>query len=157
MKRLLPVVAGASVLVAIGLVAAVAITASPATSADRVERIAGVLRCPDCEALSVAESRTSAAGSIRTEIERQVAAGLPDDEIRAYFAERYGEWILMEPADPVAWWLPALVILVAVGVFIAWLVGPGPRRDASELPTAATPATDADRQRVRDELELLDG
>jgi cytochrome c-type biogenesis protein CcmH len=156
MRRPLLLAAGLSTLVVAALVlGALLAPSSEPTQAERVERLAAELRCPDCQALSVAESRTRAADAIRGEIEEQVAAGRSDDAIRQHFVDRYGEWILLAPSDPVAWWLPVAVILAGMAAFGAWLLlgraAPRSRAEATPLPP------EADRRRVRDELEALDG
>ena len=49
---------------------------APALTADeQAQRLAAELRCPDCQALSVAESHTASADAIRAEIAAQLAAG----------------------------------------------------------------------------------
>lgn len=156
MKRPIVLVASLSTLVVAALVVG-ALTAPLAepTWAERVERLAGQLRCPDCQALSVAESRTRAADAIRVEIEEQVAAGRSDVAIRQHFVDRYGEWILLAPSDPVAWWLPVAVILAGIAAFGAWLLlGRAAPQGVADFPPQ--PA-EAERRRVRDELEALDG
>jgi cytochrome c-type biogenesis protein CcmH len=153
-SRPLLVAAGLSLLVVAGLVmAALLVTDGATTDAERVERLAAGLRCPDCQALSVAESRTRAADAIRDEIADQVAAGRSDREIRDHFVERYGQWILLAPDDPLAWWLPVAVILAALAAFAAWLIAG--RAEGRPAPPA-TP-TDAERRRLDEELEALDG
>ena len=42
---------------------------------EQAQQLAAELRCPDCQALSVAESQTAAAAAIRAEIAEQLAAG----------------------------------------------------------------------------------
>ncbi len=163
MSRLLLPVAAVAALAAVALVGVALLSApAPRTDAERTERLAAQLRCPDCQALSVAESRTRAAGAIRGEIAGLVAVGRSDEQIRSHFVDRYGEWILLAPPDPVAWWLPALVVLAAIAAFGAWLLrgraattrAPG----ATHAPaTAAAGAPDAEARRVREELEALDG
>ncbi len=148
----LALLAAAAVLVAL----AVAPQAEP-TAAERVRSLAAEMRCPDCQSLSVAESRTQAATAIHQEIEGQVAAGKSDDEIRDYFVASYGEWILLAPPEPLVWLLPAAALLAGLGVLLAWYAT-GSRRAA--LPAAdggSQPVAEADRRRVREELEALDG
>jgi cytochrome c-type biogenesis protein CcmH/NrfF len=157
MSRPLLLAAGLSVLV-VGLLVAAALLSPGAepNAAQRVEGLAAGLRCPDCQALSVAESRTRAADAIRDEIAEQVAAGRSDEEVRRHFVDRYGEWILLAPDDPLAWWLPAAVMLAGVAAFAAWLmVGRGGRVHARTTQPAAL--TDAERRRLDEELEALDG
>ena len=48
----------------------------------------------------MAESHTAAADAIRLEIAEQLAAGRSVDEVRQHFVDRYGQWILLQPADP---------------------------------------------------------
>jgi cytochrome c-type biogenesis protein CcmH len=163
MSRLLPVAALAALAAAALVVVGVLASTAPATDAERVEHLAAQLRCPDCEALSVAESRTRAADGIRHEISELVAAGRSDQAVRDHFVERYGQWILLAPADPLAWWLPVLVVLAAVVAFGAWLLHgrSAVTRGGGAPPTGAAgaPATphDGDARRVREELEAMDG
>ena len=133
---------------------AVAILRPPAspTVAERTRQIAAELRCPDCQALSVAESHTAAAEAIRAEIEQQLAAGRSVDQVRASFVARYGEWILLQPANPWIWALPAVGLLIGIGALLWWLRG-HPRR----IPFDTPPPAEAERQRIREELEALDG
>jgi cytochrome c-type biogenesis protein CcmH len=155
MRRPLLVAGGLSLLLVAGLVAAALLSEpAPTTDAQRAVRIAGQLRCPDCEALSVAESRTRAADAIRGEIETLVAAGRTDAEVRDHFVERYGEWILLAPEDPLAWWLPLGAVLAGILLFGAW-VWSGRSRGAP--PPPSRPMDPASRRRVSDELEALDG
>jgi cytochrome c-type biogenesis protein CcmH/NrfF len=149
----LPVAAAA--LLALAAVAALQVMTArnPQTVADQARAIAAELRCPDCQALSVAESRSAAAAAIRAEIAAQLAAGRTADEIRQHFVARYGDWILLSPTDPLAWWLPALALLAASTLFGWWWMR-GRRTSADREP--APVATDADRRRVRDEAEALD-
>ena len=158
MSRPLLAAGGISLLVVVAIALAAILSApGPAREAERVERLAAGLRCPDCQALSVAESRTRAAAAIRDEIATLVTAGRSDDEVRAHFVERYGQWILLAPDDPLAWWLPIGAVLAAIAAFGAWLWAGRTRPAAADpAPAPAAPA-ESDRRRVRDELEALDG
>ncbi|MEX1155801.1 MAG: cytochrome c-type biogenesis protein CcmH [Chloroflexota bacterium] len=156
MKGLALPVAAAALLALGALVALEVLRPTPALRpAEQAQQIAALLRCPDCQALSVAESHTAAAGAIREQIGELLAQGRNADEIRQHFVDRYGEWILLAPSAAFAWWLPVVVVLAAVVGLLAWLlVGRRPRPAATE-PSAAPPTT-ADRQRIRDEIERLD-
>ncbi|HEX9634658.1 MAG TPA: cytochrome c-type biogenesis protein CcmH [Candidatus Limnocylindria bacterium] len=148
----LPIAAAA--LLALVAVAALQLVVprEPPTAAERAHTIAAELRCPDCQALSVAESRTAAAAAIRAEIAEQLAAGRSAAEIRQHFVARYGDWILLSPTDPLAWWLPALALLAGAALFGWWWIRG--RRSSMTAPPRAI--TDADRRRVRDAAEALD-
>ncbi|MEO8252276.1 MAG: cytochrome c-type biogenesis protein CcmH [Chloroflexota bacterium] len=126
--------------------------AAPPTAADQALQIAAELRCPDCFGLSVAESQTAAAAAIRQQIVDLIAAGRTPAQVRAYFVARYGEWILLLPSSPLAWWLPPAALLVGAGL-LAWWLRRG--RSAAPPPDQATPSDDL-RGRIRDEVEQLD-
>jgi cytochrome c-type biogenesis protein CcmH/NrfF len=126
----------------------------PLTVAQQARQVASELRCPDCEALSVAESRTDAAAAIREEIAAQLTAGRSAREIRDHFVARYGQWILLQPADPLVWLLPALVLLVGVAAFGWWLRA---ARGRGSHPIPPTMPDEVERRRIHDEIEALDG
>ena len=156
MRRLLLPAAAVALLVAAAVLAVLALAPrSGATAAERVQALAGEMRCPDCQALSVAESRTQAALAIRAEIERQVAAGRTDDQVRDDFVASYGEWILLAPSEPLVWVLPAIALLAGVALLTAWF-GVG-RSGIPGSPAAPPQVGEADRRRIHEELEALDG
>ena len=125
--------------------------ATPPAQAEQARQIADELRCPDCQALSVAESETAAAAAMRRQIVEQLAAGQSPEQIRAYFVARYGEWILLAPPSPFAWWIPVAAMAVGVGVLAGWLR----RGRAPDAPVIAAPAPGL-RDQIRDEVERLD-
>lgn len=135
---------------ALALVEALA-PAAPLTPAEQAAQIAGELRCPDCQALSVAESQTAAAAAIRREIVALLEAGRTPAQVRQHFVDRYGEWILQAPRSQLVWLLPAAAVLLGIGVLGWWL-----RRGRAVPPPATPPAGDAIRDRIRDEVERLD-
>ena len=153
-SRLAVPLAAVALAVLVGLAAFVLVQpAAPRTAAEQAQRLAAGLRCPDCEALSVAESRTAAAAAIRAEIDEQLAAGRTPDEVRQSFVARYGEWILLEPADALAWWLPAIALGAGLAVLGGWLLV-GRAAPPGSQPSGAI--SESDRRRARDEAEALD-
>lgn len=125
--------------------------AAPLTPAEQARQIAGDLRCPDCQALSVAESQTAAAAAIRQQIAELVAAGRTPAQIRQHFVERYGEWILLSPTSPFAWWLPPAALLAGICLLAWWL-----RRGRAAEPRDPAPPSTATRVLIQDEVERLD-
>ena len=87
----------------------------PVTEADRVERIAAELRCPVCQGLSVEDSPSDTARSMKALVATRVAEGRTDDEIRAEFQRSYGDWILLSPpllsASGLVWLAPIAVVI----------------------------------------------
>jgi len=151
MSRWLPIVAAGCLVAVVALVTVVALGPRPTPSvAERADALAAELRCPDCQGLSVADSPTSSAREIRRQIDELVAGGATDDEVRAHFVARYGEWIRLAPSGPLPWVLPFIVVAVGVGLLAIWL--------RSRRATAApAPSLDADeRRRLREEVEALD-
>ena len=122
-----------------------------ATDAERTDALAAELRCPDCQGLSVSDSQTAAAREIRRQIDELVAAGASDDEVRAHFTSRYGQWILLAPSAPLFWVIPFAAVLGGLTALAAWLVRRRPRSA-----TASPPLTDLQRRRLHDEAEALD-
>jgi len=142
-------------LLALGALAVVMVL-RPGISANRTElagQIAADLRCPDCQGLSVADSSSPSAVEIRRQIDAQLGAGRSPDQVRQSFVDRYGEWILLSPTAPIAWWLPVAILLAGVGVLALWLWR-GRRR---AVPFAGPAGTERDRARAREEAEALDG
>lgn len=152
MKRATLLLAGAAVVVAVALLLAPSPDPGPRTTDDRVQEIASGLRCPVCTSLSVADSPSRLAGEMRAEIAARARSGETDDEIRAFFVDRYGEWVLLEPTrrglNLLPWALPAAGVVVGVGVWAA-LVRRRPRRDDAAV-------SDADRSRIERELASLE-
>jgi len=92
------------------------------TVAARTERIAGSIKCPTCQGLSVAQSKAGTARAIYAEIERRVRTGESDDAVRAYLVSRYGEEQLLSPEatgiGSIVWIVPVaggVIALAAVG------------------------------------------
>jgi cytochrome c-type biogenesis protein CcmH len=146
--------AAAALLALAGLVAVEALRPFPAhTRADEARQIASELRCPDCQALSVAESRTASAAAIRAEIDQLIAAGASPDAVRRHFVDRYGAWILLAPSTPLVWWLPGIGLLAGGGALAWWLLR---RRPLGPAPEPHPPLDERLRSRVREEEAELD-
>lgn len=123
------------------------------TAQDRVTNLARSIKCPTCSGESAAESNAPSSQEVRREIARRVEQGQTDDEIRAYFAGRFGDDVLLTPPSTgvgsLVWILPIVVGAVAlvglVLVFRKW------SREAAEAEV-----TDADRELVAEALRERD-
>ena len=94
----------------------------PPDLSPEVFAIARELRCPVCQGQSVAESNSGVATEMRRIIAEMLQQGKTRDEIKAFFVERYGEWILYEPPKQGitlwVWLLPVLgLALLGLGLF----------------------------------------
>lgn len=89
----------------------------------RVLDIAKDLRCTVCQNQPVAESNADLARDMRAIIREQVLAGKSRDEIIAYFVDRYGDYVLMNPpkrgSGTIVWAGPlALIVVVGLSGFV---------------------------------------
>ena len=84
----------------------------------QVKEIAAQLRCPVCQNLSVADTPSELGRNMRTLIRDQLQQGRTREEIIAYFVEKYGTWILLEPErrgfNVIVWWGPVLGLLAGL-------------------------------------------
>ena len=88
---------------------------------DETRRIGKQLQCPVCAGASVAESPSDLAGQMRSVIRARLQAGETEDQIIAYFVERYGDSVLVEPPRRgfgLAVWIAPILILVVGGVLL---------------------------------------
>ena len=63
----------------------------------RVRAVASELRCPVCQGESIQDSPAALAQEMKAIVREQLSAGRTPDEVKAYFVEKYGEWILLRP------------------------------------------------------------
>lgn len=78
------------------------------------------LRCLTCQNQSIAESNAGQAQAMRAEVRTLVAAGKTPVEVRAFFIERYGNWVSFVPparTDTMLLW-GAPVLLLLLGGFL---------------------------------------
>jgi cytochrome c-type biogenesis protein CcmH len=115
----------------------------------RTKEVAALLRCPVCQGLSVADSPSEMAVSMRHQVRDLVAAGYDQEQILAFFERSYGEFVRLRPqlrgVNWLVWLAPALALLAGAGV-VGWaLRGPRATAGASEAapPAAGAPERDA--------------
>lgn len=60
--------------------------------------VASQLRCPVCQGLSIQDSPSELARSMRSLVREQLADGKSPAQVEAYFVSKYGEWILLAPS-----------------------------------------------------------
>ncbi|UZX15534.1 cytochrome c-type biogenesis protein CcmH [Thermus sp. PS18] len=94
----------------------------PPDLSPEVFAIARELRCPVCQGESAAESNSGVAVEMRRLIAEMLKEGKTEEEIKAFFVDRYGEWILYEPprrgVTLWVWVLPVLgLVLLGLGLF----------------------------------------
>jgi cytochrome c-type biogenesis protein CcmH len=118
----------------------------------RTEDVGGLLRCPVCQGLSVADSPATMAVSMKAQVRELLAQGYDQEQILAYFERSYGEFVRLEPPlRGVNWlvWLGPLAALLAGGAVVAGVLR-SRRRTAGAAPEAPLPGPDT----VPDDPEL---
>lgn len=86
------------------------------TELDRqVKEVSSELRCVVCQGLSIQDSPSTLAQEMRSVVREQLAAGRTPEQVKAYFVERYGEWVLLRPkasgVNLIVYLLPIAMIL----------------------------------------------
>jgi len=138
---------------------------TPEEVEQRVLAVTDELRCPTCQALSVKDSEASFSNEIRDKVRRMVQEGQSDDQIKAFFVSRYGEWILRAPSKTgvglIVWILP-FVALIGAGGAVTWTIvrrsrarrrgtGAAPGRQPGAAPASAL--TPEQRERIQADLK----
>lgn len=88
---------------------------------DRYNALGREIRCVVCQSEPVATSSAKIAIDMRDVIKERILAGDSDTQIRKYFADHYGEYVLLRPqVNKVTYllWLAPILLLV-FGVFFA--------------------------------------
>jgi cytochrome c-type biogenesis protein CcmH len=84
------------------IIAAFIAALAPAALADpaqeaRAQSLEREIRCVQCENEPIAQSTADIAADMRRLVRERVAAGDSDEEIRTYFRQRYGDFVLFRP------------------------------------------------------------
>jgi cytochrome c-type biogenesis protein CcmH/NrfF len=103
-------------------------SAGPQSREDRVQAIASTIKCPECSGQSVASSGSRSSKAIKADIAARLDRGQSADQIRDFYAGRYGEAILLTPsrsgAASLVWIIPVVAIIAAAAglaaAFIRW-------------------------------------
>ena len=105
----------AGLLVALGAAAWILLTPKEMLFDARVREVASQLRCPVCQGESIQDSPAELARDMRGVVRDMLMAGSTPEEVKAYFVERYGEWILLQPRPTgfnlTVYILPAVALL----------------------------------------------
>lgn len=141
---------------ALSLIALLVLPASGASAAavseDAVHEVAAQLRCVVCQSLSVADSPSETAHQMKDIIRERLAAGETPEQVRAYFVEKYGTWILLSPPrqgfNLLVWVVPFVGLGLGL-VLVLIVVRRWSRRPAAP---AAPPLDPAMRARIRREM-----
>ncbi len=91
----------------------------------RAQNLMRELRCVACENEPVSQSSAAIAEDMRTRVRVMISEGASDQEVRDWFEDRYGEFVLFRPKgsglDGVLLWGAPLLFLLAGGGVVAML------------------------------------
>jgi cytochrome c-type biogenesis protein CcmH len=84
-------------------------------------QLAAELRCPVCQGLSLQDSPSELSQEMRAIIRDQLVAGKSVAEVKQYFVDKYGEWILLQP-EPTGFnltvYIAPVLLLLGGAVFL---------------------------------------
>ncbi len=110
---------------------------------DEVNAIAKKLYCPVCPNTPLDVCETLACRDWREQIREQLAAGWTEEQIIAYFVDRYGQRVLAEPQRQgfaaLAWVLPVIAVISGLGIVFQVLRSWRRRRATATAVAQATP------------------
>jgi len=126
----------------------------------RVREISDGLRCPTCQAISVNDSEAAFSTQIKDKVRRMLQEGQNEEEIKAYFVSRYGEWILRAPKKEglglVLWFLP-IGLIVLVGALIIYHTRNSTRRHQDTVQnTKSSKLSETQRKKISDDLKRFE-
>lgn len=103
----------------------------------RTSEVAGLLRCPVCQGLSVADSPSAMAANMKGQVRELLARGYTQEQIVRYFEHSYGEFVELKPkfqgVNTLVWTLPILVLIVGAALVFLKL-----RKLQPDLPTPSS-------------------
>lgn len=88
---------------------------------ERAQALDNALRCVQCQSESIASSNAEWSRDARLKVRELIVAGESDADIKAYFVDRFGEYVLMQPDAKgvnLILWIAAPAMLLA-GIAIA--------------------------------------
>jgi cytochrome c-type biogenesis protein CcmH len=88
--------------------------------AQRAHEVAGLLRCPVCQGMSVADSPAEMAVNMKAQVQELLARGYTEEQILKYFELSYGQFVLLRPKfegmNRLVWLLPVGAMLIGIAI-----------------------------------------
>jgi cytochrome c-type biogenesis protein CcmH len=114
----------------------------------RARALSEGLRCVVCRNESIDESNAEIAADMRVLLRERIVAGDTDAQVMAFFVERYGEYVLLNPratgANLLLWIAAPAMLLVGGGIAVVYL-----RRRRDGPASADAPLTSDEEARLR--------
>ncbi len=89
----------------------------------RAQMLMREIRCVSCENEPISQSASEIAGDMRHLVRSQIQDGASDEQVRSWFSERYGEFVLFRPkasgGGAFLWAFPfALILWIGGALFL---------------------------------------
>ncbi|MFN2443505.1 MAG: cytochrome c-type biogenesis protein CcmH [Thermoanaerobaculia bacterium] len=121
----------------------------------QTEHVAGLLRCPVCQGLSVYDSPAPMAINMKHQVRDLLAAGYTGEQITSYFEASYGEFVRLQPTmsgmNWIVWLAPIAMLGIGIWAVMSFLRRSNKAQRASEAAPDAGPEIAAEP----DDPELL--
>jgi cytochrome c-type biogenesis protein CcmH len=140
MRRFAAIVVGTLAFASVALASAPEVPLTDPALEARAQNLAREIRCVVCENEPVALSSAEIAVDMRAAIRERVKAGDSDAQVRRFFAERYGEFVLLRPRvgpdTMLLWGAPFALLLLGGGAL--WVMSrrrapsPDPNEDSDD-------------------------
>jgi len=116
----------------------------------RSHEIAGLLRCPVCQGLAIADSPSEMAINMKGQVRELLSRGFTEEQILAYFERSYGQFVLLKPkfrgVNSLVWTLPIFALLIGAMLVVLKIR----KLEAPAGEGAGAPQSDDYVARVRD-------
>ena len=123
----------------------------------RTQQVGGLLRCPVCQGLSVADSPSEMAVNMKGQVRELLSRGYTQEQILSYFERSYGQFVLLKPKfnglAAAVWILPLLAIAIGVAIVFSKAKKLEQPSTANSQPPTATNNDDPYLARVRELVE----
>lgn len=117
------------------------------------EAVAGTMRCPVCQGLSVADSQTATAVAMKAEVRQMLEAGYSRSQVLEYFEKSYGEFIRLAPKaegfNLFVWIAPIAALLIGMALVVQQM---RKKRVAPLESAAETTVADAELQEYLEQV-----
>lgn len=123
-------------LIAVLIAAAAPVVLGDPSMEVRAQALELEIRCVQCQSEPIAQSTAEIAVDMRALIRERIAAGDTDAEIRGFFRQRYGDFVLFRPPFDVrtwALWASPFGLLIA-GLAALWAMRRRGAPGAAEFP-----------------------
>jgi len=88
----------------------------------RTQEVAGLIRCPVCQGLSIADSPSEMAANMKGQVRELLSRGYTQEQILKYFELSYGQFVLLKPKfqgfNALVWILPILALVIGAVIVV---------------------------------------